>query len=133
HRRGQGAPRELPRARARRPGGVMGAGEPPSRRTAPAELEIIRLVRRIAAQSRAERVEAGIGDDTAVLLPQPGARLLATTDVLVEDVHFRRAWAAPFDIGWEAMAGDLSGIAGKGGRAPGAPVGLGLEPPGGAP
>jgi len=107
----------------------MGAGEPPSRRTAPAELEIIRLVRRIAAQSRAERVEAGIGDDTAVLLPQPGARLLATTDVLVEDVHFRRVWAAPFDIGWKAMAVNLSDIAGKGGRPLWALVGLALNSP----
>ena len=107
----------------------MGAGEPPSRRTAPAELEIIRLIRRIAAQSRAERVDTGIGDDTAVLRPQPGARLLVTTDVLVEDVHFRRAWATPFDIGWKAMAVNLSDVAGKGGRPLWALVGLALNAP----
>jgi len=94
----------------------MRAGEPPSPETSPTELEIIRLIRRTVERSPAERVETGIGDDTAVLLPQPGARLLATTDLLVEDVHFRRSWARPFDIGWKAMAVNLSDIAGKGGR-----------------
>jgi thiamine-monophosphate kinase len=74
-------------------------------------------------------VETGIGDDTAVLLPLPGARLLATTDLLVENVHFRRAWASPFDIGWKAMAVNLSDIAGKGGRPLWALVGLALPAP----
>ena len=103
--------------------------EPPSPSPAPAELEIIRLIRRIVERTQAERVETGIGDDTAVLLPQPGARLLATTDLLVEDVHFRRAWASPFDIGWKAMAVNLSDIAGKGGRPLWALVGLALPAP----
>ena len=107
----------------------MRAGEPPSPETPPAELEIIRLIRRTVERSPGERVETGIGDDTAVLLPQPGSRLLATTDLLVEDVHFRRAWATPFDIGWKAMAVNLSDIAGKGGRPLWALVGLALPAP----
>jgi thiamine-monophosphate kinase len=107
----------------------MGAADPPSRPSSPGELEIIRLIRRTVERSPAERVETGIGDDTAVLLPQPGARLLATTDVIVEDVHFRRAWASPFDIGWKAMAVNLSDIAGKGGRPLWALVGLALPAP----
>ena len=105
------------------------SAEPPSPSPAPAELEIIRLIRRIVERTQAERVETGIGDDTAVLLPQAGARLLATTDLLVEDVHFRRAWASPFDIGWKAMAVNLSDIAGKGGRPLWALVGLALPAP----
>jgi thiamine-monophosphate kinase len=92
-------------------------------------LDIIRLIRRAVHRSPAERVETGIGDDTAVLVPQPGARLLATTDLIVEDVHFRRAWASPFDIGWKAMAVNLSDIAGKGGRPLWALVGLALPAP----
>ena len=107
----------------------MGAADPPSRASSPGELELIRLIRRTVEQSPAERVETGIGDDTAVLLPQPGARLLATTDLIVEDVHFRRAWASPFDIGWKAIAVNLSDIAGKGGRPLWALVGLALPAP----
>ena len=107
----------------------MGAADPPSRSSSPGELEIIRLIRQTVERSPSERVETGIGDDTAVLLPLPGARLLATTDLIVEDVHFRRAWASPFDIGWKAMAVNLSDIAGKGGHPLWALVGLALPAP----
>jgi thiamine-monophosphate kinase len=107
----------------------MGAVDPPSRSCPPGELELLRLIRRTAERSPSQRVETGIGDDTAVLLPKPGARLLATTDLIVEDVHFRRAWASPFDIGWKAMAVNLSDIAGKGGQPLWALVGLALPAP----
>jgi len=107
----------------------MSAGEPPSRPSTPAELAIIRLIRRVVEQNRSERVEIGIGDDTAVLRTEPGARLLATTDVVVEDVHFRRTWATPFDIGWKAMAVNLSDIAGKGGQPLWALIGLAMPTP----
>jgi thiamine-monophosphate kinase len=57
-----------------------------------------------------------IGDDCAVLEPDPGELLLATTDLLIEDVHFRRRYAEPADIGWKALAVNLSDIASMGGR-----------------
>ena len=65
------------------------------------ELGELGLIRRIRASGPAPAagVRTGIGDDTAVLEPTPGSLLLATTDLLAEDVHFRRASASWTDIG----------------------------------
>ena len=77
------------------------------------------LVRRIRAAAAADRdgVLVGIGDDCAVLELTPGARLIATTDLLIEDVHFRRRYATPPDIGWKALAVNISDVAAKGARS----------------
>jgi thiamine-monophosphate kinase len=59
-------------------------------------------------------VVEGIGDDCAVL--RFGDRqLLVSTDIFIENVHFRRDWASPADIGWKAAAAALSDIAAMGG------------------
>lgn len=77
------------------------------------------LVRRIRTAAAADRdgVLVGIGDDCAVLEPTPGARIVSTTDLLIEDVHFRRRYASPADIGWKALAVNISDIASMGARA----------------
>jgi thiamine-monophosphate kinase len=90
------------------------------------ELALIRGIRNQAGQGRGVRV--GIGDDCAVLDPEPGAALLATTDLLIEDVHFRRSYATPADVGWKALAVNLSDIAAMGGRPRWALVALACPP-----
>jgi thiamine-monophosphate kinase len=76
---------------------------------------LVRAIRALAGTT-GRGVTVGIGDDCAVLATEPGTVLLATTDLLLEDVHFRRRWAEPADIGWKALAVNLSDIAAMGGR-----------------
>jgi len=78
------------------------------------ERRLIEIIRRAARRSPAVRV--GIGDDCAVLESASGSLVLATTDLLIEDVHFRRRWATPMDIGWKSLAVNVSDIAAMGGR-----------------
>jgi thiamine-monophosphate kinase len=59
------------------------------------------------------RVPVGPGDDCAVLSPPRGAQCI-TTDAVVEDVHFTRAWFSPEDIGHKALAVNLSDLASMG-------------------
>jgi thiamine-monophosphate kinase len=70
-------------------------------------------------------VQVGIGDDCAVLEPLGDRPLLVTTDLLLEEVHFRRRYATPADIGWKALAVNLSDIAAMGGIPRWALVALG--------
>lgn len=58
----------------------------------------------------------GMGDDCAVLRPLRGEDLVMTTDLLLEDVHFRRAWHPPESVGHRALARGLSDLAAMGAR-----------------
>jgi thiamine-monophosphate kinase len=80
------------------------------------ELEWIERIRRRARRAGSGRLVLGIGDDCAIFHP-PGAAedLLFTTDLLIEDVHFRRDSHRADDIGWKALARGLSDIAAMGG------------------
>jgi thiamine-monophosphate kinase len=58
----------------------------------------------------------GIGDDAAVIGVPAGERLVVSTDTSVENVHFRRDWLTPDEIGWRATMAALSDIAAMGAR-----------------
>lgn len=62
------------------------------------------------------QVVTGIGDDVAVLAVAANSVLLATCDAQVEGTHFRLNRSQPFDIGWKALAVNLSDIAAMGGQ-----------------
>lgn len=72
------------------------------------------------------RLAVGIGDDAAVWRGE-GEAIIATTDTLVQGVHFlaeRPAWR---DLGWKALAVNVSDIAAMGGRPSFALVTLALR------
>lgn len=60
------------------------------------------------------RLALGIGDDAAVWEEAAGVFSIATTDALVEGVHFTHETTSWYDLGWKAMASNVSDIAGMG-------------------
>jgi thiamine-monophosphate kinase len=67
----------------------------------------------------------GIGDDAAILDVPAGTRLVVSTDTTTENVHFRRAWLTPAEIGWRAAMAALSDIAAMGAEPLGVLIALG--------
>jgi thiamine-monophosphate kinase len=61
-----------------------------------------------------DHVVQGIGDDAAVA-EIPGGVQLITTDMLIERVHFLRGTISPWQLGYKALAVNLSDIAAMGG------------------
>jgi thiamine-monophosphate kinase len=72
----------------------------------------------------------GPGDDAAVLIAADG-RVVVTTDVLVEGVHFRLDWSTPHQVGRKAVAANLADVVAMG-AVPAALV-VGLAVPGQTP
>ena len=86
---------------------------------------INRLVKMIDAPP--ESVLVGIGDDAAAW-KTGGTITLATTDSLVEGVHFKQEYAPWRDVGWKALAVNVSDIAAMGGVPQYALVTLAVPP-----
>jgi thiamine-monophosphate kinase len=72
--------------------------------------------------------EIGIGDDAALWSPATGRREVLTTDALIEDVHFRLSTTSWHDLGWKALAENVSDIAAMGAVPTRAFITLGLRP-----
>ena len=80
------------------------------------ERELIAAIRRRADQLLKGRRKSGIltlgiGDDCAVLRPRRGEELVVTTDLSLENVHFRRDWHPPQSVGHRCLVRGLSDLA----------------------
>jgi thiamine-monophosphate kinase len=77
------------------------------------EFELIE--RFFVRRGEASGIVTGIGDDGAVLKPEPGRELVMVVDTLVSDVHFPADLDAA-ELGYRAVAVNLSDIAAMGAR-----------------
>jgi thiamine-monophosphate kinase len=75
------------------------------------EFGVIRRI--IAGLPVASTTLLGPGDDAAVIAAADG-RVVASTDILVEDRHFRRDWSTANDIGHKAAARNFADIVAMG-------------------
>src|SRR5215467_2934380 len=76
------------------------------------EFDFINSIRKRVTSS----IVTGIGDDAAVFRSNSGKETVVTTDLLVEDIDFRRTTTPPFLLGHKALAVSLSDIAAMGAR-----------------
>lgn len=81
----------------------------------PTEFDLIAWIRKYAQQFPSS-LTRHIGDDGAVFDPSFAASLVVTTDMLIEDVHFKRRWISPRFLGRKTLAVNLSDLAAMGAR-----------------
>lgn len=92
------------------------------------ERQLIARIRRLATSSTTGVVAKGMGDDCAILRVLRGGQLLVTTDLCIENVHFRRKWHPAPSVGHRCLARGLSDIAAMGGTPVACFLSLGLPP-----
>ena len=90
------------------------------------ERELIRHIRQLSGNAKSRAVVRGIGDDSAILSLSPGFQLLVTTDLCLENVHFRRRWHPATAVGHRCLTRGLSDIAAMGGEPLACFLSLGL-------
>jgi thiamine-monophosphate kinase len=77
------------------------------------ELDFLRRLRRRAART-APGLTLGVGDDAAILNFAANAALVVSSDLMAEDVHFRRRYFPPDALGHKILAVNLSDMAAMG-------------------
>ena len=78
------------------------------------EFPLIDMIDGVVSATLPRRLRMGIGDDAAVWRPRPGRDLVFTTDILVQNVHFRLDWMDWQAVGHKALAVNLSDVAAMG-------------------
>ena len=76
------------------------------------ERDVISVLQKIFATTDS-RLKLGIGDDAAIISTQPQS--VITSDMAVEDVHFKLEWSSPFDIGRKITAANIADVLSMGG------------------
>ncbi|MGH3751766.1 MAG: thiamine-phosphate kinase [Pseudonocardiaceae bacterium] len=105
--------------------------DPPPEAVTVADLGEFGLIARITTgRDLPSATLLGPGDDAAVVAAADG-RVVVSTDVLVEGVHFRLDWSTPHQVGRKAVAASLADVAAMG-AVPTALV-VGLAVPGHTP
>ncbi len=69
-----------------------------------------------------ESVTVGPGDDCAVFTPS--GQVVVSTDSMIEDVHFKRVWSGPGDVGRKAVAAAVADVEAMGATPIGVVVSL---------
>lgn len=70
----------------------------------------------LKSQFHSTNTITGIGDDCAIIPTESGKAWLITTDALVEGVHFLKEQIPPKELGYKAIAVNVSDIAAMGGK-----------------
>lgn len=95
------------------------------------EFELIERIKKKVEKryptSQNRRIIVGIGDDAAVIEPCGEKLLVATTDTMVESVHFSTEDADFEKIGYKAMVSSISDIIAMGGKPEYALISLALS------
>ncbi|OMC33845.1 thiamine-phosphate kinase [Mycobacterium sp. GA-1841] len=78
--------------------------------------EFVVIDRLVAGRTQSSAVTLGPGDDAAVVTTTDG-RTVISTDMLVQDRHFRLDWSSPHDIGRKAIAQNAADIEAMGAAA----------------
>jgi thiamine-monophosphate kinase len=78
--------------------------------------------------TRDPTITAGIGDDAAVVKPPKGSICLVTTDILIEDIHFRLDLTDGLRLGKKTLSINISDIAAMGGIPQYFLLSMGLPP-----
>ncbi|HDM37614.1 MAG TPA: thiamine-phosphate kinase [Candidatus Omnitrophica bacterium] len=90
-------------------------------------LDEFELIKRLTSGLKKDSsIIKGVGDDAAIIKYKKDKYIILTTDILIEDVHFKIKEAEPELIGHKSLACNISDIAATGGFPKYALVSLGL-------
>jgi thiamine-monophosphate kinase len=73
------------------------------------------LKRTVSRLKKSENTIVGSGDDAAVVKTS-NDRFVVTTDTMIEGNDFKTEWSSAFDLGWKAIATNISDVAAMGGK-----------------